>query len=58
MKFLRGSTSSPMRMVKISSTPVTSSSFTRKSVRALGVHGGFPELAWIHFAQTFIALNA
>jgi hypothetical protein len=36
MKLRLGSTSSPMRIVKISSTPVTSSSFTRNNVRFSG----------------------
>ena len=58
MKFRRGSTSSPMRIVKISSTPVTSSSLTRKQRADFRIHRRFPELIRIHFAQTFIALDA
>ena len=58
MKFRRGSTSSPMRMVKISSTPVMSSSLTCNSVRVFRIHRRFPQLIGIHFAQSFVALDA
>ena len=50
MKFRRGSTSSPISVVKTSSAAMASSICTRSGAH-LRVHGGFPQLLGVHFAQ-------
>jgi hypothetical protein len=56
MKLRRGSTSSPMRVVKISSAPMASSICTLSRSTHLGVHGRFPELRGIHFTEPLVTL--
>src|ERR1700712_5114687 len=57
MNLRRASTSSPMRVEKMSSVAAMSSSFTCSSVRRGGVHGGLPELRCGHFAEALVALH-
>ncbi len=51
MNLRRSSTFSPISVVKIFSAATTSSSFHLQQRARFGVHGGFPELLGIHFAQ-------
>ena len=58
MKSRRGSTSSPISMVNTRSASMASSICTLQQAAHGGVHGGFPQLRGVHFAQAFVALAA
>ena len=58
MKLRRDSTSSPIRVEKISSAAAASSRVTCSSVRVVGVHRGLPQLLVVHLAETLVALDA
>ena len=57
MNWRRGSTASPIRIVKSSSALAASSTVTSSSRRAFGIHGGFPELGRVHLTETLVALD-
>ena len=58
MKLRRDSTSSPIRVEKISSAAAASSMVTWSRVRVLGIHRGLPQLLVVHLAETLVALDA
>ena len=57
MNARRGSTASPIRIVKISSALTESSMVTWRKVRFPGVHGRLPELLGVHLAQALVPLD-
>ena len=57
MNWRRGSTSSPISVVKISPALIASSICTLQQDALRRVHRGFPELLGIHLAQPLVALD-
>ena len=57
MNSRRGSTTSPISLVKMSSASARSSTLTCKQRARLGVQRGFPQLVGVHLAQTLVALQ-
>ena len=57
MNSRRGSTTSPISLVKMSSASSTSLTLTCSSERAFGVERGLPELLGVHLAEAFVALQ-
>jgi hypothetical protein len=55
MKSRRGSTTSPISRVKISSVTSASSTLTCSSDAVVGIERGFPQLLGVHFAQALVA---
>ena len=58
MKFRRGSTSSPISVVNIWSDGDARLDLYPQETAHLGIHGGFPQLGRVHFAQALVALDA
>ena len=57
MNCRRGSTASPIKMLKISSVPTASLTCTSSNRRFLRIHGGVPQLVRIHLPQALVALD-
>ena len=57
MNFRRGSTASPMRIVKISSVSDSILDLNLEQRAFFRIHCGFPKLLGIHFTQALITLD-
>ena len=57
MNSRRGSTTSPIRRVKISSATSAWATSTWSSARLVGIERGLPELLGVHLAQALVALD-